>query len=53
MTKPIIFIATPMYGGVCTGQFTQSCIDLQKFCDEKQILIYFGYLYNESLVHSL
>jgi hypothetical protein len=25
-----IFIATPMYGGKCSGQFTRSCIQLQK-----------------------
>lgn len=39
-----------MYGGMCTGNYTQSCIQLQRLCDQRGIDIYFGYLYNESLV---
>ena len=45
-----VYIATPMYGGVCSGQFTKSLITLffQLQKDGHQVL--FGDLYNESLI---
>lgn len=45
-----VYIATPMYGGVCSGQYTKSLITLffQLQKDGHQVL--FGDLYNESLI---
>lgn len=45
-----LFVATPMYGGMCTGFYTKACIDLQQFCDKYGIKIVFYYLFNESLI---
>ena len=45
-----LFIATPMFGGNCTGAYTKSCIDLQKWCDKNDIEIHFYYIFNESLI---
>ena len=45
-----LFIATPMYGGNCTGLYTRSCIDLQKACDDNGIHVEFYYVFNESLI---
>ena len=32
LRKKKIFIATPMYGGNCTGMFSKACIDLATMC---------------------
>lgn len=45
-----LFVATPMFGGNCTGSYTKSCIDLQKICDDNEIHVEFYYLFNESLI---
>lgn len=45
-----IFIATPMYGGQCSGFYTKSMCDLQKFCDEIGVDIHHYFLFNESLI---
>lgn len=45
-----IFIATPMYGGMCTGQYTTSLLNLvAKLSSEKHEVVY-SKIYNESLI---
>lgn len=46
-----IFIATPMYGGVCHGQFLKSILALVLKGKEKGHEITFTDLYNESLIN--
>lgn len=45
-----LFVATPMYGGNCSGLFTKSCNDLAMLCTQAGIKVRFYYLFNESLV---
>lgn len=45
-----IMIATPMYGGMATGPYTQSMIDTAAVCAKNGIELKFFFLYNESLV---
>lgn len=45
-----LYIATPMYGGMCTGFYTQSIIQLQKLCNDRGIHITFSFMFNESLI---
>ena len=32
LRKKKIFVATPMYGGMCHGMYAKSCIDLATLC---------------------
>lgn len=45
-----LFVATPMYGGMCAGMFTKSCADLSAICTQYGIPIQFYFLFNESLI---
>lgn len=45
-----LFVATPMYGGQCFGEYMMSCIDLFNFCKTNNIHVEFHSLYNESLI---
>lgn len=45
-----LFIATPMYGGLCYGMFMKSCLDLQSLCQNYGIETRFSFIFNESLV---
>lgn len=45
-----LFIATPMYGGNCSGMYTKACNDLAMFCGHHGIDVKFYYLFNESLI---
>lgn len=45
-----LFIATPMYGGLCHGTFSQSLIGLIQICKDLGITVYVHTLYNESLI---
>lgn len=45
-----IFVATPMYGGQCTGFFTQSCVQLPVIAQSKGMHVSFSFLFNESLI---
>jgi len=45
-----VFIATPMYGGTCTGQFTKSCILLQKLFSQFEVECEFHFSFGESLI---
>ena len=50
LRKRKVFVATPMYGGQCAGQYTKSCIDLTKMAAKYGVTLDFFYLFNESLV---
>lgn len=45
-----IFIATPMYGGVCCGMYMKSCLDLQTLFQQYGINSRFSFIFNESLI---
>jgi hypothetical protein len=49
--KPSIFIATPMYGGVCHGYFMKSVMGLVMKLTYKGYKVTFNDLYNESLIN--
>jgi hypothetical protein len=48
--KPKIFIATPMYGGMCAGYYTQSIIQLLTTCQANGVDAEFSFMFNESLI---
>jgi len=50
LRKRRIFIATPMYGGMCSGQYTKSNADLAMLASKYEMDIKFFYLFNESLI---
>lgn len=50
LRKKKLFVATPMYGGSCTGIYTRSVADLSALCTHHGIQVRFYYLFNESLV---
>lgn len=49
--KPSIFIATPMYGGQCSGMFSKSMINLVLKLTSQGYRVSFNDLYNESLIN--
>lgn len=49
-TPPNIFIATPMYGGMCAGFYTQSILQLTKVCADNGVQLSFSFMFNESLI---
>lgn len=50
MTQKKLFVATPMYGGLCYGPFTEGLLGLQLECLKNNIEMTFRYLGNESLI---
>lgn len=50
LQKHKIFLATPMYGGACSGMFARSTADLAVMCKHYGITLYIYYLFNESLI---
>jgi hypothetical protein len=50
MSKPHIFIATPMYGGMCAGYYTQAMLTLQKQAQEADVTVTYSFMFNESLI---
>lgn len=50
LRKRKIFVATPMYGAMCTGQYAKSSIDLGMLASKYGVEISFYYLFNESLI---
>lgn len=48
MTK--LFIATPMYGGLCAGYYAQSLLTLQNMLRDNRIDTACSFLFNESLI---
>jgi hypothetical protein len=49
-TQTKIFVATPMYGGMCTGMYTSGIMQLVGVCGANQIQMYFSFMMNESLI---
>jgi hypothetical protein len=50
LRKRKIFVATPMYGGQCSGLYTKACVDLSAMSVKYGVDMKFFYLFNESLV---
>jgi hypothetical protein len=50
LRKHKLFIATPMYGGMCAGMYTRAMADLSAKMAKYQIPLQFYYLFNESLI---
>jgi hypothetical protein len=48
--KPHVFIATPMYGGMCTGFYTQSMLQVPTIARNAGIDVSFSFMFNESLI---
>lgn len=48
--KPHILIATPMYGGMCTGFYTQSIISVPAYAAACGCDVSFSFMMNESLI---
>jgi len=45
-----LFIGSPMFGGQCSGYYTQSMMLLQNACRERGVKMSFSFMYNESLI---
>lgn len=50
LRKRKLFVATPMYGGQCTGMYMKSSLDLQGICQQYGIETRFSFIFNESLI---
>ena len=50
LRKKKIFVATPMYGGMCSGMYTKASADLATISTQYGMDIRFFYLFNESLI---
>lgn len=50
LRKSSIFVATPMYGGNCSGIYANSLVNLGVLCVQSGISFMTHYLYNESLI---
>lgn len=50
LQKQKIFLATPMYGGMCSGMYARSLADLTSSCKANGIPLQFYFLFNESLI---
>jgi len=45
-----VMVCTPMYGGMCGGQYAKSCIDLGRLAAQYGMDINYFFIYNESLI---
>ena len=45
-----LFVATPMYGGMCTGMYSSALMQLVGACGQNNIQMYFSFMMNESLI---
>ncbi len=50
LRKRKLFLATPMYGGNCSGMFARSVADLAAMCANHGIQLQLYFLFNESLI---
>ena len=50
LRKRKIFVASPMYGGMCAGIYTKASVDLARLASQYGMDINFYYLFNESLI---
>jgi hypothetical protein len=45
-----LYIASPMYGGMCHGLFLMSCLAINRIMNENNVVVDFSFLFNESLI---
>lgn len=45
-----IFVATPMYGGMCTGPYTFNMIVLRGLLGDRKIPLHYSFIMNEALI---
>lgn len=45
-----LFVATPMYGGLCTGGYTMGILNCVQTFSPRGIQMYYSYMMNESLI---
>ena len=50
MSKTKVFVCTPMYGGQCTGSYTQGLLNLGSILREAKIESMMSFMFNESLI---
>jgi len=50
LRKRKLFLAAPMYGGMCAGMFAKSVADLSSICTSNGIELRSYFLFNESLI---
>ena len=48
--KPKLFVATPMYGGMCHGVYAQSMLTTPATLNNNNIECVFSFMFNESLI---
>lgn len=48
--QPHVFVATPMYGGMCTGYFANSMVAMANILPQAGIHMSFSCMFNESLI---
>lgn len=48
--KAQIFIATPMYGGLCVGGYTSGLLNSVQVFMQNRVQMYYAYMQNESLI---
>lgn len=48
--KPVVFLATPMYGGMCTGTYTAALMQTPLAFSKAGVQLYYTYMMNESLI---
>lgn len=51
MKTPIIFLATPMYGGMCSGEYTKAILALKQEIEKEGWGLSTAFIYNESLIN--
>jgi len=47
---PKLFVATPMYGGLCTGGYTMGVLNMAGEFARAGVSLYYSYMQNESLI---
>jgi len=50
LSKKKLFVAMPMYGGMCCGMTAKSMLDLQALMGNYGVEVKFSFLFNESLI---
>lgn len=45
-----LFVATPMYGGMCTGMYTSGIMQLVGTCGQHGMQMFYSFMMNESLI---
>lgn len=49
-TKASLFVATPMYGGMCTGSYSTALMQTPMAFSQAGVLMYYAHMMNESLI---